>query len=184
MKPTCQGHCSTDAIALGRHPPSAFEGIADIAIVGLDRHRLPEQFRSLFVHAACPIEIGEVDESRDEIRVETQRGTVFLFRLGHLPAPQIQQPKIEVSLRPVGIDHLGGNELGGGLDEGSLLLRRQRQKVGSGQGPRRFDADGANRIGEERCRRMNDARRRRARKGVGRKGRPRWTPSPVRDRGR
>jgi hypothetical protein len=102
------------------------ESVPDIGIVGLDGHRLLQEFRPLVVHAACPVEIGEVDEGRDETRVETQRDTVFLFRLGQLSAPQIQQPEIEVSLRPVGVDHLGVDELRSGLDEGGLLLRRQR----------------------------------------------------------
>ena len=55
-----------------------------------------------------------------------------------------------MGLRPLGIDHFSGDEFRGGLDQGSLLLRRQRQQVGSGQCPRRFDADGSNRVAEER----------------------------------
>jgi hypothetical protein len=43
------------------------ESVPDIGIVGLDRHRLLQEFRPLFVHATRPIEIREVDEGGDEI---------------------------------------------------------------------------------------------------------------------
>jgi hypothetical protein len=76
------------------------EGIADIRVIGLDRHRLPEQLRPLFVLAPCPIEIGEVDEGWDENRIEAQRRAIFLLRLGQLPAPQIQESEIEMRLGP------------------------------------------------------------------------------------
>ena len=72
-------------------------------------------------------------------------------------------------LRPFGVDHLGGDELGSGLDQGGLLLGRQRQQIGSGECPRCFDADGANRIAEQRCGRINEARRRNARQGARRR---------------
>ena len=72
-------------------------------------------------------------------------------------------------LRPVGIDLLGGDELGGGRDQSSLLLRRQRQEIGSGQRPRRFDTDGANRVTEERSDCLNHCRRRRGRQGARRR---------------
>ena len=68
-----------------------------------------------------PVEIGEVDERRDEIRVETQCRAIFGLGLGQFPAPQIEQSEIEMRLRPVGIDHLGGDELRSGLDQGRLL---------------------------------------------------------------
>jgi hypothetical protein len=77
-----------------------------------------------------------------------------------LLAPHVQQPKIEVSLRPVGIDALGGDELCHGADKGGLLLRRQRQHVGSGHRARRFDADTSNRIAEQSSRCLNHGARR------------------------
>jgi hypothetical protein len=64
-----------------------------------------------------------------------------------------------VSLRPVGIDHLVGNQFGRGLDQRGLLLWCQRQEVGSGQCSGRFDADGTNRIAEQWHRCFDKARR-------------------------
>ena len=100
------------------------EGVADVGIVRLDSRRLSQQLRPLVIPAARPVEIGEVDEGRDEIRVETQCRAIFRFRFGWLPTPQIQQPEVEVSLRLIGIDHLGSDKLGGGLYQGGLLFRR------------------------------------------------------------
>ena len=47
------------------------ERILDVGIVGLDRHRLFQQLSPLHVPAARPLEVGEVDERRHKIRVET-----------------------------------------------------------------------------------------------------------------
>jgi hypothetical protein len=52
-------------------------------------------------------------------------------------------------LGPVRIYCLGSDELRGSFDEGGLLLRCQRQQVGSGESPRRLDANRANRIVEQ-----------------------------------
>ena len=65
-----------------------------------------------------------------------------------------------MSLRPVGIDHLAGDELRGRLGQSGLLIRRQRQQVGSGQHPRGLDADGSNGIAEQRSRSLGDGARR------------------------
>ena len=103
-------------------------------------------------------------------RVEAQSRPIFRLRLGQLPATHVQQPEIEMSLRPLGIDHLGGDEFRGGLDQGGLLLRRQRQQVGSGQCPRRFDAHGSNRVAEQRSECHAADRRRRGWQGARRRG--------------
>jgi hypothetical protein len=95
-----------------------------------------------------PVEIGKIDERRDEIRVETQGGAVFVFGLRQFPPPQIQYPEVEVGLWPVGIDLFRGDELIGGFDQGGLLVWRQRQQVGAGQCSRRLDAHGATRVAE------------------------------------
>ena len=99
----------------------------DIGVVGLDRHCLFQQLRAFVVPAARTVEIRKIDKSRNEVRVETQRRAIFFFGRGWVPPAQIQQPEIEVHLRPVGVHHLGGEKLRGGLDQGGLLLRRQPQ---------------------------------------------------------
>ena len=72
-----------------------------------------------------------------------------------------------MSLRPVGINDLGRDELCRGLDKGGLLLRRKRQEIGPGQCPRRLDAHGPERIAEQRCGRIkNQAWRRSARQSA------------------
>jgi hypothetical protein len=66
------------------------EGVTDIGIVGLNRHRLAQQFLPLRVGTARPVEIGEVDQCRHKRRIETQRRAVFLLCLGQFPAAQRQ----------------------------------------------------------------------------------------------
>ena len=55
------------------------EGVIDIGMVGLNRHRLAQQFLPLRVRAARPVEIGEVDQCRHKRRIKPQRRAVFLL---------------------------------------------------------------------------------------------------------
>ena len=73
-----------------------------------------------------------------------------MFAFDPVAAPHLQQAEIEMRLGAVRIDLLGGDEHRGRFDEGSRLLRRERQEIGAGERPRRLDADGANGIIEQR----------------------------------
>ena len=80
---------------------------------------LRKQFRPSLIPAAHPVEIGEVDQRGNEIRVEPQGRAVFRLRRGQLMAPQVQQAEIEMRLGPLGIDHLGSDQFAVGAVQGS-----------------------------------------------------------------
>jgi hypothetical protein len=65
---------------------------------------------TLLVHTARPIEVGEIDHDGNKSLVEAQSRPTFRLRLGQLPAARVQQPEVEMRLRPLGGDHLGGDE--------------------------------------------------------------------------
>jgi hypothetical protein len=90
-----------------------------------DSDYLFQKLGSFLVRAAHPVEIGHVHQGRDKTRVETQCRPILRLRLGHLPAPQVQQSKIEMSLGPVRVDHLGGYEFLGGIYHRGLQFWRQ-----------------------------------------------------------
>ena len=91
------------------------EGIAHIGIVGLDCHRASQQLRPL-IHAACPVQIGEIDQRRDA-KFGSRRNAVRYSASASVSCPRRRsnKPRFEMCLRPVGIDHLCRDELCRGL---------------------------------------------------------------------
>ncbi len=124
--------------------------MGDVRVVRLDRQGLAQQDFALRVLTAHPVQIGQVQHRRNEIRIETQRRVVFGLRCLRLGAPRIQQAQIEMRLRPIGVDQFGGGQfiLGGG--EGGVLFYRNGSRVHAGQSPRRLGADRADRIVQQR----------------------------------
>ena len=145
------------------------KGVLDIGIARIECHRLAQQLGTLLIHAAHTMEIRKIDHGRNESWVEAQRRPIFLLGFGELLPTHVQQPQIEMRLGPLGIDHLGGDELRCGFDQRCLLRGCQRQQVGSGQCPSRFDTDGSNRIAEKGSERFNDCGRRGGRQGTRRR---------------
>jgi hypothetical protein len=59
-----------------------------VGVVRLHRHRLAQEDVALLIHAACAVEIGEIDERGNEFWVEAQSRLILLLGLG--PAPQLR----------------------------------------------------------------------------------------------
>src|ERR1700724_3834139 len=72
---------------------------------------------SLAIAIVLPVEIGEVDRRGRELRVEPQCSFVLRLRFRCAAATGEKIAEGRASLRPVGIEALGGNKFSGGMLE-------------------------------------------------------------------
>ena len=83
------------------------------------------------IPAELPVEIGEIDRRRHVLRAQTQRGLVFSLGIHGQAAPRVEASERGARFGPIGVEALGGDELGcrtleAGPVGGRLARRRNR----------------------------------------------------------
>ena len=132
-----------------------------IRIVRVDRHGLAQKVSAFLVLPAHAVEIGEIDERGRKVRIEAQGRPVVVLRLHWVTELCLDQAEVQMRLRPLGIDHLGLEQFKDGGGESGLLLQRERVLVDARERSRRFDADRADRITQQRRHGFHHRERRR-----------------------